>query len=770
VRPPLGRVAVIRGDARALPLPDESVDLICTSPPFLNLRSYQDGGRHYEGQIGTGTQDQFLEDLWHVTAECARVLKPTGSMFVELGDSYTDKSLNLSPHRYAIGCIDRLGLLLRAEIVWDRPNGLPESVTDRIRRSHSVWFHLVRQPRYYSAVDEVREEYAQPDDPRAGTRNGGKLGKVPGRKADGGFINGIRGPQSPLGKLPGSVSTIATEPLTVPAELGVDHFACVDSETEILTRRGWLRHDQLAAGDEVAGYDISQRRGTWTTCESVHHYGYDGPMVAVEKRDLSMLLTPNHRTVAWTRDRGGSPTVGPVVIEANDLAPRHYIPRSAEWDDEAVFVLGEDLAALLGWIAAEGWYTAGGGIGISQSFIANPANVEKIRKLLGRLDGIEREDVRTREWRGRPAGDVTWYLKPRLAGIVRELMPDKRITEWLANLPRNEARALLDAFVDGDGHIRPDGRISIFQNERENLDWLQLISVTLGYRTRISEDRANGRFVLYLTRDVRPITLRKSAGKNEPIPTEHYRGTVWCPSTGTGTFFARRRGIVFVTGNSFPSAWPYRLVKGWSPPGICTACGEGRRPSTEGGGYDPGMLARRGTASQGYSHKTANGKPSPLLSVNLSGPEKDRYRIPHQITGYVCACTPYTDHPGTGERHRNGDHPAGGNAGRNVNAGTRLGDLGSAVRVGPWREYHFDRWTPAPTRPSLVVDPFGGTGTTAMAAVALGRDAISVDLSADYGRLARWRIHKSGGVQKLRQERPPVKQVTGQADLFGEAL
>lgn len=46
-------VVVLRGDARALPLPDASVDLICTSPPFYALRSYTDGGEHYQGQIGS---------------------------------------------------------------------------------------------------------------------------------------------------------------------------------------------------------------------------------------------------------------------------------------------------------------------------------------------------------------------------------------------------------------------------------------------------------------------------------------------------------------------------------------------------------------------------------------------------------------------------------------------------------------------------------------------------------------------------------------------
>ena len=151
---------IIQGDAAHLPLPDESVDLIVTSPPYFGLRSYTDGGEHYDGQIGSeATPREFLEALQACTREWVRVLKPEGSLFVNLGDKYAGsggqwegdqrdmssrpgrgrcnsdaggntyglrpKSLLGMPWRYALGCIDDLGLTLRAEIVWSKPNGLP---------------------------------------------------------------------------------------------------------------------------------------------------------------------------------------------------------------------------------------------------------------------------------------------------------------------------------------------------------------------------------------------------------------------------------------------------------------------------------------------------------------------------------------------------------------------------------------------------------------------------------------------------------------------
>ena len=82
-------MSLVRGNALAVPLADESVDLIVTSPPYFALRSYTDAGEHYDGQIGSeATPAEFIAALLAVTAECVRVLKPSGSMFVNLGDKY----------------------------------------------------------------------------------------------------------------------------------------------------------------------------------------------------------------------------------------------------------------------------------------------------------------------------------------------------------------------------------------------------------------------------------------------------------------------------------------------------------------------------------------------------------------------------------------------------------------------------------------------------------------------------------------------------------
>ena len=278
-------ITILRGNALALPLADESVDLVVTSPPYFGLRSYQDGGEHYQGQIGSeATPAEFIDALIAATREMVRVLKPSGSIFVNLGDKYVAdnrgsggdakrgaakwapagpagypgegvwqrKSLMLLPERYRIRAVDELGLIARAVVIWSKPNGLPESVTDRVRRSHEDWVHLTKQPRYYSAVDEIREEHkSEPGREGVGALGGQKTLRPVGPNS---------GSYNALGKLPGSVWTIPTEPLQVPDHLGIDHFAAFPTEWPRRIIQGWSpREVCTACGEGRRPVAVSER-------------------------------------------------------------------------------------------------------------------------------------------------------------------------------------------------------------------------------------------------------------------------------------------------------------------------------------------------------------------------------------------------------------------------------------------------------------------------------------------------------------------------------
>ena len=279
-------IKIVQGSALDLKLRDNSVDLVVTSPPYFGLRSYKDNGEHYEGQIGSeATPAEFVDALIAATREMVRVLKPSGSIWVNLGDKYVSdnrgsagdvkrgaakwapagpagypgkdvmprKSLMGIPWRYAIRCIDDLGLILRAEVIWSKPNGLPESVTDRVRRSHETWFHFTKSERYFSAMDEVREPHA----PQSIARSGRNRFAPDLSQGGVGSPNTLAPKQAchPLGKLPGSVWTIPTQPLRIPDHIsharccggvkrdgckdGINHFAAFPMEWPKRIIKGW---------------------------------------------------------------------------------------------------------------------------------------------------------------------------------------------------------------------------------------------------------------------------------------------------------------------------------------------------------------------------------------------------------------------------------------------------------------------------------------------------------------------------------------------------
>lgn len=167
-------------------LPNDSVDLIVTSPPYWGLRDYG-----VDGQIGLETDFQtFLSKLVAIFTECHRVLKPSGNLYVNMGDSYygsskgqtsqgnadpkrATKGMKLSkckfflpaknligqPWRLAFALQDN-GWILREDIIWAKGNPMPESVTDRCTRAHEYIFHFTKSPKYYYDAFSIREAYA----------------------------------------------------------------------------------------------------------------------------------------------------------------------------------------------------------------------------------------------------------------------------------------------------------------------------------------------------------------------------------------------------------------------------------------------------------------------------------------------------------------------------------------------------------------------------------------------------------------------------------
>lgn len=162
-------------------LPDNSIDCCVTSPPYFGLRDYGT-----EEQIGMEqTPDEFVDKLIEVFTEVKRVLKPEGTLWLNLGDSYAGsgkggqseekRSENWQPvysnkgKLYGLKQKDLIGIpwmvafalrtngwYLRQDIIWHKPNPMPESVTDRCTKSHEYIFLMSKSQKYFYDIDAIR--------------------------------------------------------------------------------------------------------------------------------------------------------------------------------------------------------------------------------------------------------------------------------------------------------------------------------------------------------------------------------------------------------------------------------------------------------------------------------------------------------------------------------------------------------------------------------------------------------------------------------------
>lgn len=732
-------VILLRGDARELPLPDGSVDLIACSPPYFGLRDYRDGNASLAGQIGAEeTPREYVAALAECTREWVRVLKPGGSIFVNLGDKYAGggqggnvgghlnggqhlnrtperarqvpqgsraKSLLGLPWRYALSCMDDLGLILRAEIIWclsggarlyartktgDRPIMLRDLV--RSHRPEDVqlwngqqWTQALGWNRATDRSNAVELEL----------RTGERIGCTPGHRwpTRRGVIRAdeIRiGDVIETGRLPEPESPV------VPAALDDEDI-------------GWLVGLYLAEGSrsettlQFAGHRKEEARHARLSRIAAAYHG-------------SAAVYPNSENGVTCNIRG------PVLRSIID----HYVGRGrtaktkrlrkSTWQRSNQF-----LAAVVdGYLSGDGHYDAKNdrwrlGFGPNDEWAAD---LRTLAARLGAKLSLRRHDHmfagrKYPGWRG----EWRW---------TRSMYPTAKQDGEVVAIRASRAREFYDIGVADEPHLfalasgalthnsKPNGLPeSVTDRVRRSHEHLFHFTRLPRYYSAVDEIREphqpqsiartqRNRFAPDLSQIGigSPNTLNPSDACN---PLGKLPGSVWEIASQP---LIVPPGLDVDHFAAWPMEIPRRLILGWSPPGICAACGEGRRPR---------VLREIGPDAQGRVG-TYHGGDRAVLGHATERKMLDGLSL-RTITGYACACPDVS----------------------------------------------------APTRPATVLDPFGGTGCTALVADTLGRTGISVDRSADYCRLARWRTtDPSERAKALQVPKPPV-QVDGQESLFGEA-
>jgi len=190
----LGRSAMPlleQGDAATVMqrIEDESIDCIITTPPYWRRRNQGTEG------ITANSQEEFLEHLMATMAQAWRVLKPEGSLWLNLGDDTTDGFVQCLPWRLVLDMIDRQGWHLVNEVIWNKIKTSPQGSQDHLRKVHESMFHLVKNDDFYYNDEELRHTYGLIV--RNDSKNRGKTDKSAKRNQQ--------------GIIPSDVWTIATQ-------------------------------------------------------------------------------------------------------------------------------------------------------------------------------------------------------------------------------------------------------------------------------------------------------------------------------------------------------------------------------------------------------------------------------------------------------------------------------------------------------------------------------------------------------------------------------
>ena len=326
----------------------------------------------------------------------------------------------------------------------------------------------------------------------------------------------------------------------------MDIIYCADEKTEVMTRRGFLYQHEVLDTDEILtlGLDNVTR---WTKPDFVFRKEVDMECIEFNQRNFNALVTKDHRWLVKqyqgdelyftdTQSMVGKYLKIPKFVEKNEASTKNKR-------------YSNDYIILLSWIFAEGNYpkqTKGSGkksngITITQSEKVNKMYCNEIRSLLERLG------FRYKEYKNnRGIIDFKFAFEP--GKEIRERFPNKvPDSDFVNELTKEQCKLFIDTFVKADGWIDKHGTSAIMQKDKQCVEMLVMMSVLAGYvpsiQARKSDDCTTIRLVKY-----------KYVETNELKPKYvNYKGIIWCPSTEHGTFYARRNGRCYWTGNTLPT-------------------------------------------------------------------------------------------------------------------------------------------------------------------------------------------------------------------------
>ena len=332
---------------------------------------------------------------------------------------------------------------------------------------------------------------------------------------------------------------------------GLDFGYCVDNKTEILTKDGWKTYNHLTIKDIVLTLNSETGLSEWQKVEKVNVFKGRYEMWSMEKLGHSSFTTNNHKWLIENHNKYSFKETEKLIMGDNIPAARECstLPKKEIYTDSFI--------ELMAWFWTEGQITDGG-ISIWQN---EGKNAERIRGCLIKEFGeqiLKSRNGRNRAfagWTERPKRNKLCHFAINLNGANRflEIAPNKIIkSKFIVNLTLKQLKLFLDISVRADGYITKNGTGIITQNSIERLYPIQIACALMGIRTTLKSFINKNK--LNYGKELFRLTLFK-ARKNVYIGESEkgrfiFEGIIWCPTVKNGTWFARRNGTTYFTGNT----------------------------------------------------------------------------------------------------------------------------------------------------------------------------------------------------------------------------
>jgi nucleoside-diphosphate-sugar epimerase len=365
-----------------------------------------------------------------------------------------------------------------------------------------------------------------------------------------------------------------TDTLPYPKQPGSFYHLCYDDQTEVLTRNGWKRFQDVAPEDEIATRSLDSPRIVYAQPTALMSYAYEGPMYCIEARRLDLCVTPNHRMMTSFKRRDGSEAMR-IEVAGEILHKYNRYHLTCEWEGEEVatftlpayhFLNGGYRAEtrpaveipMDAWLRFLGWYLAEGTVDRGRKKMPNRVNVNQ--KIGPSSDRVARAFQQVAEAIGctysaysfKDRDQIAHYLfSTQLAVYLQQLGDsfDKYVPRELLRLPQRQLAILFDALMEGDGtwmdREQQYGRY--YTSSRQLADDVQEIALKLGLSANVS--RFGDEYRVNISRTTVMQVNQVAEDPNDWL--EEYAGIVYCCEVpGDGIILVRRNGKPVWCGNS----------------------------------------------------------------------------------------------------------------------------------------------------------------------------------------------------------------------------